>query len=104
MVAAGSTALFRCDRSCNVSFQRVTWFRNNALLVFSQTRYGLVHNGMFLYVERVTTADAGEFMCEVHVGEAAYQRYGSLEVTDSQSRNLPACCKQYIYSGTLSLQ
>ena len=93
MAIAGETTLFRCDRSCNASFQRVTWFKNGYPIDFSQTRYGLARNGMLLYVEKLTTADAGEYICDVHVGGAIYQRYGNLEAIDSQNRNFPACCK-----------
>ena len=98
IIIAGTTDLLRCDRSCNVSFHRVMWYKNGSPLDLSQTRYGLARNGMLLYLERVTPADSGEYTCEVQIGETTYQRYCRLEVLDSQRRNSPTCCRPVIRS------
>ena len=90
MAVVGATTLFRCDRRCNASFQRITWYKNGSPLDLSSTRYGLSSGGMLLYVEKVTTTDAGEYICEGHVEGSTYQRHGSLEVFG----NFSACCKQ----------
>ena len=90
---AGATGLLRCDRSCNVSSVRTTWYKNGSPLNLSQTRYGLASNGMLLYLEKVTPIDSGEYTCEMQVGETTYQRYCSLEVMESQSKSSPSCCR-----------
>ena len=93
MAITGATVLFRCDRSCNVSFRNVTWLKNGSPLDISGTRYGLARNGLLLYIEEVTTGDSGEYACKLQVGKTVYQRYGSLEVMDTHGRNSLACCK-----------
>ena len=61
MTLAGATAYFRCDRSCNVSFFKVTSYKNGALVTSSQKTYDLSNNGIILYLENLTIADTGKY-------------------------------------------
>jgi hypothetical protein len=90
ILVAGSTAMFRCDRGCNIPFQRVTWSKNGSALSHSQSRYGFLHKGNILYVEDVSATDKGLFTCEMHVGGATYTRYGALEVISVSRRKDPS--------------
>ena len=102
MAITGTTAHFRCDDSCNfdVSCSRVTWYKNGALVNVntSQNRYGLVKDGVLLYLEHLTSADTAEYTCQIQVGRTTFNRSGSLEVVDFQKTNLvssASCCKSY---------
>ena len=93
---AGATAYFRCDRSCNVSFFKVTWYKNGGLVTSSQETYGLDNNGIILYLENLTIADTGEYTCQVDDGDTSFRRYGSLEVIDVRKlyhASSSSCCK-----------
>ena len=95
---AGATAYFRCDRSCDVPFFKVTWYKNGALVSSSQKGYGLEGNGKILYFENLTITDMGEYSCEVDIGGTSFRRYGSLDVIDVRKTNLASstsCCKSY---------
>ena len=90
-----AAAYFRCDSGFNVSFSTVTWYKDGTPISSFLNRYGLANDGMLLYIENLTTADMGEYACQVHSAGTTFKRYGNLEVLEVGKTNLgsSACCK-----------
>ena len=90
-------AHFRCDSSCNVSFFAVTWYKDGTPISSFQNQYGLANDGMLLYIENLTTANTGEYACQVHSAGTTFKRYGNLEVLDVRKTNFASspCCKSF---------
>jgi hypothetical protein len=107
----GGSALFRCDHSCNVSFQNVTWLKNGAPLELPKTRFGLARNRLLLYIDEVTSDDSGDYSCQFETENEVYERHGNLEVMDVKAKNSLSCSlgcgrscarKPFIAGGTVT--